>query len=185
MMRVFFSLALAALFFSAAAAAQDVSALRQHDVNQPIDIAADRVEVREKANEALFEGAVQVRQGDMTLEAKSLTVFYSRGEDDGLTILRLDAEGDVVMRSKTETASGAWGIYDVESRLITLGGDVQLTRGQSRIWGDRLELNLETGLTTLDGTSRREERVKGRFEVPKSSAAQKSDGDAPAENPAP
>lgn len=184
-MRTPFFLGLAALVINAAAAAQDVSALRQHDVNQPLDISADRVEVREKANEALFEGAVQVRQGDMTLEAKSLTVFYSRGEDDSLTILRLDAEGDVVMRSKTETASGAWGIYDVETRLITLGGDVQLTRGQSRIWGDRLELNLETGLTTLDGTNRTEERVKGRFEVPKSSTSADKGAATPAEGPAP
>lgn len=150
-----------------ALAAQDVSALRQHDVEQPIDIAADRVEVREKQNEALFEGAVEVRQGDMTLEARSLKVFYSRNEDNGLTIQRLDAEGNVVLRSASETASGDWGIYDVESRLITLGGDVQMTRGDSRIWGERLELNLETGLTTLDGASRREDRVKGRFEVPK------------------
>ena len=148
------------------AAAQDVSALRQHDVEQPIDIAADRVEVREKQNEALFEGAVEVRQGDMTLEANSLTVFYNRDQQDRLTIERLDAEGNVVLRSASETASGAWGIYDVASRLITLGGDVQMTRGESRIWGDRLELNLENGLTTLDGASRREDRVKGRFQVP-------------------
>ncbi|GAB4146223.1 MAG: hypothetical protein Tsb0016_16590 [Sphingomonadales bacterium] len=149
-----------------AATAQDVSALRQHDVEQPIDIAADRVEVREKQNEALFEGAVEVRQGDMTMQADSLKVFYNRDDQDRLTIERLDAEGHVVLRSATETASGDWGIYDVASRLITLGGDVQMTRGESRIWGERLELNLESGLTTLDGASRREDRVKGRFQVP-------------------
>ncbi|RME61554.1 MAG: OstA family protein [Alphaproteobacteria bacterium] len=158
------------LALATAAPAQEVSVLRKHDVEQPIDIAADRVQVREKDREALFEGAVQLRQGDMTLEAKSLKVFYTRGDNNGLTIRRLDAEGNVVLRSTSETASGDWGIYDVESKVVTLGGEVQLVRGDSRIWGERLELNLETGLTTMDGARRSEERVKGRFAVPKTPA---------------
>jgi lipopolysaccharide export system protein LptA len=124
------------------------------------------VEVRENANLALFDGDVQVLQGDMQLNADSLKVHYDPSADDGPQILRLDAQGNIIMTSPSERAESKWAIYDVEQRVLTLGGDVQLTRGDSKIWGERLELNLRTGITTLDGASRSTERVKGRFTVP-------------------
>ena len=47
-----------------------------------------------------------------------------------MQIQRLDAAGGVVVHSPSETAKGDFGIYDLDRKLITLIGNVQLTRGQ-------------------------------------------------------
>ena len=50
-----------------------------------------------------------------------------------MQIRRLDAAGGVVVHSPSETARGDFGIYDLDRKLITLIGNVQLDRA-SRIW---------------------------------------------------
>src|SRR3546814_6525711 len=49
-------------------------ALRGHNTNAPVDVAADRIEVQDRADRAIFSGDVIARQGDMTLSAARLTV---------------------------------------------------------------------------------------------------------------
>lgn len=169
-MRRHFLLAAAALLGMAGLAqAQDpVSALRGHNSNAPVDVAADRIEVQDRADRAIFAGNVQVRQADLTLNTQRLTVAYSSA--GGIEIQRLDASGGVVVRSPSETARGSFGVYDLQRRLITLIGDVVLTRGDSRIAGSRLVIDLDTGRAVIDGgpagVNQSGGRVTGRFTVP-------------------
>ena len=156
----------------AAQAAETVSALKQHDTAGPIDIVADRLEVRQKESLAVFKGSVEANQGDLTLKADAVTVYYSRDQGaDGPAIARLDATGGVEIQSPSERVEGTWGVYDVERRVVTLGGSVVLQRGDTLIRGDRLELDLDTGITKLDGAptttgADQNGRVRGRFSVP-------------------
>ena len=106
------------------------SALKGHDSNAPIDVAADRIEVQDRADRAVFAGNVKVRQDELTLDTARLTVAYSSG--GGIQIRRLDASGGVVVRSPSETARGNFGIYDLDRKLITLIGAVQLDREGSQ-----------------------------------------------------
>lgn len=151
--------------------AQSISSLRQHDVSAPIDIDAQRIELRDRDKQAIFNGAVKVRQGNMALDANQIRVFYEGSAGGNLAILRLDADGDVRMSSPSEQAQARYGVYDVTERLLTLIGSVVLRKGDSVVRGDRLQLNLVSGLTTLDGassssSSSNQGRVTGRFVVP-------------------
>lgn len=154
-----------------AAQAQDgaLSALRSHDTRQPIDIEAARAEVRDQDSTAQFSGNVQVTQGAMGLRSERIRVLYDR-EGERLTILRIDADGGVRLTSPSESASAAWGIYDVEREQLTMGGNVTLTRGSQTISGQRLELNLRTGVSSMDGTTTGGggdgSRVRARFTPP-------------------
>ena len=47
--------------------------------DQPIQIEAASLEVRDKKKEAVFSGKVRVVQGDTTMTSKSLVVFYDQG----------------------------------------------------------------------------------------------------------
>src|SRR5690242_20430002 len=101
----------------AAALAQDggpVSALKGHDSDAPVDVAADRIEVQERADRALFVGNVHVKQADLTMDTERLTVAYS--SQGGVQIQRLDAAGGVVVTSPSETARGDFGIYDLQRK---------------------------------------------------------------------
>jgi lipopolysaccharide export system protein LptA len=157
---------------SSPANAQGISALKQHDTKLPVDIDAQRIEVRDRENLALFQGDVKVRQGDLGLNAARVRVYFDRGPGDRITLLRVDAEGGVRLTSPTENATAAYGIYDVEERQLTMLGNVVLIRGESRVNGQRLEVNLINGVTTLDGgaqggvTTTDSGRVSGRFAVP-------------------
>ncbi len=148
-----------------------VSALRGHNTSAPLDIEADRIEVQDRLDRALFTGNVRVRQGDMAIDAQRLRVAYvKRGNSGDLEIQRVDADGAVTMRSPSETARGNSGVYDVQNRLLTLIGNVRLERGQSVLNGQRLVINLDDGRSTLDGGTVQQGqsggRVTGRFVVP-------------------
>lgn len=153
-----------------AAQAQGISALKRHDTNATIDVNADRIEVRDRENLALFQGNVKVHQADMTLEANTVRVYYDRGQAESLVIQRIDANGNVQLTSPSERAVGNYGIYDVRQRQITLVGNVRLTKGDSTLNGDRLQVNLESGVMRLDGApavaGQSSSRVTGRFVVP-------------------
>ena len=145
-----------------------VSALKGHDSNAPIDVASDRIEVQDRSDRAIFAGNVKVRQADLVLDTERLTVAYTSA--GGLQIDRLDASGGVVVRSPSETARGDFGIYDLNRRLITLIGGVQLRRGDSRISGARLTIDLDSGRAVVDGgpagVGESGGRVTGRFTGP-------------------
>ena len=160
-------------------AVAQVSALKSHDTAQAIDITADRLEVREKENTAVFSGSVEAVQGDMQISADSITVHYEKTAGGGdPTISRLDLAGRAKLVSPSEVAESEWAVYDVEARLLTLGGSVVLTRGDSVLRGDRLELDLDSGVTKFEsapvvgvgapivGEAAQSGRVRGRFSVP-------------------
>ena len=154
------------------ASAEPVSALKGHDSNAPVDVAADRIEVQDRADRAVFAGNVHVKQQELTLDSARLTVAYTNVK--GVQIQRLDASGGVVVKSPTETARGAFGVYDLDRKLITLVGGVELQREQSRITGARLVIDLTSGRAVVDGGAPglggSGGRVTGHFIVPQRGA---------------
>jgi lipopolysaccharide export system protein LptA len=160
----------AAAPLAAQTAAVGNSALRGHDTRAPIDIDAARVEVRDKESQAIFTGSVKIRQGDMALDAASVRVFYERSAGNALAVRRVDAQGGVALASPSERARSAYGVYDVDNRVLTMIGDVVLNRGDSVLRGQRLAIDLDSGRSTLDGATSAANpnagRVTGRFVVP-------------------
>jgi lipopolysaccharide export system protein LptA len=162
------SLALGAGTAALAQRQDSVSALKGHDTDAPIDVTSDRIEVQDRADRAIFAGNVHVKQADLTMDAERVTVAYSTS--GGVQINRIDAAGGVLVRSPSETARGAFGIYDTDRKLITLIGNVQLTRGQNQINGARLVIDLDSGRAVIDGgppgVNQSGGRVTGHFTVP-------------------
>ncbi|WP_129792027.1 LptA/OstA family protein [Sphingosinicella sp. CPCC 101087] len=147
------------------------SALKGHDTDAPVDVAADRIEVQDRADRAIFTGNVEVRQGNLQLDTARLTVAYASA--GGIEIERLEASGGVVLRSPSETARSQFAIYDLNRRLVTMIGSVTLTRGESNVQGGRLVLDLDSGRAVMDGgaagapgAENSGGRVTGRFTVP-------------------
>jgi len=173
---LFAALALSGLLAGPAMSQDTPSALRGHNTNAPVDVAADRIEVQDRADRAVFSGNVVARQGNLTMNAARVTLAYTTV--GGLQIQRLDASGGVTVRSPSETARGQFAIYDTNNRLITMLGAVTLTRGESQVRGGRLVLDLDSGRAVMDGggpatqsapgttTTNQSGRVTGTFTVP-------------------
>lgn len=131
--------------------------------DKPIQITAATLEVRDKEKKATFLGNVNVVQGETTLKCKALDVFYdqdsgaasrsqatSQGPGEGQQIRRLEAKGSVVVIQKEQTATGDAAVFDVASNSVTLIGNVVVTHGQNVIRGDRINVDLTTGVTRVE-----------------------------------
>jgi lipopolysaccharide export system protein LptA len=134
--------------------------------NAPVDVDADRIEVQDRSDRAIFSGNVIARQGNMTMNAARLTVAYTNGPGSGVNVERLEATGGVTLHTPTETAQGNFAIYDVDRRIVTMIGGVHLTQGQNRVQGGRLVLDLNSHRAVMDGGGGSGGRVSGRFTVP-------------------
>ena len=149
--------------------AQQASALKGHDTTQTLDFSADESKLKQKKGQIFLSGSVKITQGNLVFAADQIVLLYNMEEGfDNPSVQRLDATGGVKLTSPSETVTSEWAVYDVEKRIVTLGGVVAYESKDASIKGDRLELNLLTGLVKLDGqTQDGEQRVKGRFSVPK------------------
>lgn len=153
-------------------------AIAGHDSNAPVNYAADRIELQDKAKRVVLSGNVDVTQGDLRMQAARSTVAYTN--EGSLRIQRLDAVGGVTVTRGSESARGDVAVYDFNRRIITMAGNVALRRGTDTLNGGRLVMDLNTGISSIDGraggsssavggTTSRGGRVSGTFSVPKSS----------------
>jgi len=162
--------ALSAFAFGAQAGAQAIAGFNS---DQPVNYAADRIELQDKQKRVVLSGNVVIDQGDLRLTAARTNVAYT--QDGSLKIQRIDATGGVVVTRGDQRASGAAGVYDFNRRVIVLSGGVALRRGADTLNGGRLTMDLKSGLSTVDGgggrgpgaTTSGSGRVSGTFTVPK------------------
>ncbi|WFU24776.1 LptA/OstA family protein [Bradyrhizobium sp. CB1717] len=156
--------------------------------DQPIQIEAASLEMRDKKKEATFAGNVKVVQGDTTMTSKTLVVFYESGGDKPATaqppakgaknsstgapmqsatpgpggassIKRLEARGNVVVTQKDQVVTGETAVFDTKTNLITMlggsGGQVVLTQCKNVLRGDRLMVDMTTGVSRVESDSGR------------------------------
>lgn len=155
---------LAALAFGSIAGAQSLGGFNS---SQPVNYAADRIELQDRQNRVILAGNVVITQGDMRLTASRTTVAFT--DAGGLKIQRIDATGGVVVTRGNERAQGSAGVYDFNRRVIVLSGGVALRRGGDTLNGSRLTIDLDSGLSSVDGRGAGitgNGRVSGSFSVP-------------------
>ena len=171
----------AAVLILALAAAAPATAQTRHDTNAPVNVAADHIELQDRANRAVFAGNVQVQQAEMTLRAQRIVLTYTGQIEGGNPqISRMDASGGVTVIRPDQTARSQFAVYDLNRRIITMLGAVRLTQGGSTVNGGRLTINLDSGRAVIDGSSvaggrsgangvqpAPNGRVTGTFAVPK------------------
>jgi lipopolysaccharide export system protein LptA len=159
--------------------------------DQPIQIEAASLEMRDKKKEATFAGNVKVVQGDTTMTSKTLVVFYESSSDKAAapqaapakgtksapaqsapmqsatpgpggasSIKRLEARGNVVVTQKDQVVTGETAVFDTKTNLITMLGGVVLTQCQNVLRGDRLMVDMTTGVSRVESDSG---KVQGLF----------------------
>jgi lipopolysaccharide export system protein LptA len=153
--------------------------------DQPIQIEAAALEMRDKKKEATFSGNVRVVQGDTTMTSKTLVVYYQGGNSadantnakgkppakpamaaatpgpsGASSIKRLEAKGNVVVTQKDQVVTGDTAVFDTQTNLITMQGKVVLSHCKNVLRGDRLLVDMTTGVSRVESNSG---RVQGLF----------------------
>jgi lipopolysaccharide export system protein LptA len=165
--------------------------------DQPIQIEAASLEMRDKKKEATFSGNVKVVQGDTTMTSKTLVVFYDSspapatppaanakstksapiqsatpGPGGSSSIKRLEAKGSVVVTQKDQVVTGETAVFDTRANLITMLGGVVLTQCKNVLRGDRLLVDMTTGVSRVESDGG---KVQGLFDQ----SSEKGCGPAP------
>jgi lipopolysaccharide export system protein LptA len=173
--------------------------------DQPVHIEAATLVVKDKEKIATFSGDVKVVQGDTTMKCKSLIVFYegdaetdkagtaakapsktmqaaTPGPGGEQRIKRLEAHGNVVVLQKDQTATGELGIFDMKTNTVTMTNNVVMTQGQNVLRGEKLIVDLTSGVSRVESGKNGQGRVQGLF-LPGS--APNTPGSNPGSLPAP
>ncbi|HWK34213.1 MAG TPA: LptA/OstA family protein, partial [Hyphomicrobium sp.] len=143
-------------------AASGAVGLFKTDPNAPINVEAARLDVDDRAKQAVFHGDVHAVQGDFVVRTAELRTFYTGAaglaEQAAPTenaapaqISRIEARGKVIVTSKEgQKATGDWADYDVKKNQVVLGGDVVLTQGKNVVQGTKLTIDMLTGQSVID-----------------------------------
>jgi lipopolysaccharide export system protein LptA len=139
--------------------------------DQPVKIEADKLEVRDKNKMATFTGNVHVTQGDTEMRSRALVVFYedvakpspanaagakavpAAASGDQQQIRWIEATGEVRVTQKDQNARGDKGTFDMRSNVVTLIGNVVVTRGKDVVRGERLVVDLNTGVSRIESAA--------------------------------
>jgi lipopolysaccharide export system protein LptA len=197
---VMLACALAATAQPAGQAPQGQPSMQGFSMNrdQPVRIESNSLEVRDKSRQATFIGDVKLTQGETTLKCRTLVVFYEdtppkkgapaapQAKGSSQQIKRAEAKGDVFVTQKDQTASGENGVFDLKSNTVTMTGNVVVTQGAAVMRGERMVVDLTTGVTNVYATkgSRVDfSTVPGAAKDAKSSPAPAAPAPAPASPP--
>lgn len=102
------------------------------------------------------------------------------GADEGSRIERVEAYGNVEIRTPEEVVRGERGAYSPQTGLARLVGGVRITRGDNQLNGQEAIVNLRSGVARL--VSAPGQRVQGLV-VPQQEQPAQAPAEAPAQAP--
>lgn len=138
--------------------------------------ARDSLEYWRDQELAVARGDALAARPQDRIRADRLVALLARDAHDKLGLSRIDADGGVVITTKSEIARGDKGTYDLDSEQALLTGNVRVTRGQNQLNGPAAAVDLKSGIsrilsrapgagpaTTQPAAPATGERVKGLF----------------------
>lgn len=170
------------------------------DSKEPIKIDADKLDVLDKENKAVFTGNVVAVQGETTVRCTVMTVLYEGRGGQGAaggksgaaatpaaapaaaggapnsndsSIKRILCRGPVTVVSKTQAATSDNAEFDRANNKVIMTGNVALNDGPNITRGERLVYDTVTGVANVDPGSKGG-RVQGFF-VPNAADPNKAD----------
>jgi len=179
------------------------------DSKEPIKIDADKLDVLDKENKAVFTGNVVAVQGETTVRCTVMTVLYegrnggpggagaaraapaaapaapangaaaAQGQSNDSSIKQILCKGPVTVVSKTQAATSDNAVFDRAANTVIMTGNVALNDGPNITRGEKLTYNTVTGVANVETS--KGGRVQGFF-VPNSGEAGKA---GPGVKPAP
>ena len=89
-------------------------------------------------------------------------MYLRFSEKGGNEVYRVEAFKNVVIKTEKDTARSNNGVYDLDTGIATLTGNVRLTKCDNQLNGEKAEINLNTGISKLlasTGTKKGRARV--------------------------
>jgi lipopolysaccharide export system protein LptA len=120
---------------------------------EPVKIASASLEFRDRSKVATFSGNVHIVQGELDLRSNTLVVFYEQDKALGRNpqIRRMEARGSVVVTQNDQRAVSDRADFDILANTVTLSGNVVVTRCDDVLRGQRLVVDMTSGISRMEG----------------------------------
>lgn len=130
--------------------------------------ATQQLEYWETKKFAVARGNAVATREKKQVRADVLVAHFNQDSRGKSQVYRIDAYDNVRVKTEAETAVGDRGIYNVESGVAVLTGNVTMVRDTNTLNGCRAEVNLNTGVSKLFACPNQQgsNRVRGTF-IPK------------------
>jgi len=122
--------------------------------------ADDSLEYQDGPQIAIARGNATVVQTDRRVRADTMTGHFRRQADGKLKLVRMEADGNVEVKTPDTYATSNKGDYDLAADIMTLSGNVKVTNAGNQFNGEYAEVNIKTGVSRLLGNPSGTGKVK-------------------------
>jgi lipopolysaccharide export system protein LptA len=120
----------------------------QQDTGLPVEVTAESLSVNQSDGSAVFEGKVDVSQGEMRMTADKVNVHYNQ---ETKAIARLVAEGNVLLVQGPDAAEANEATYSIDDGTVVMSGNVTVVQETTTITADKMRLNLTANTAQMTG----------------------------------
>ncbi|WP_432821093.1 lipopolysaccharide transport periplasmic protein LptA [Trichloromonas sp.] len=128
--------------------AEEKSAPGRYSSDQPIEIASDRLEGNDQAGNAKFSGNVVAKQGDVTIYAEELHIYYQSGSRGIDKVIALNG---VRIVQGERIATGDKAVFFNQQGKVVLSGGPKVHQGKDFIQGDEITVFLNEERSVVTG----------------------------------
>jgi lipopolysaccharide export system protein LptA len=130
----------------------------------PIRIDANKLEVLDKENKAIYSGDVVAVRGTAVTRSTVMTIFYENRRGEGGSaqprqggaggsqegaLRRIEFTGPVSVVNGTQTMTANNMVYDAIAKVVTLRGNATVADGPNIQRGELMTYNTESGVATI------------------------------------
>ncbi len=148
-------------------------------------VTADILEYWQKQQLVIAKQNAKIVRENRTITADEISALFKKNKEGKLEIKKMQAEGNVVIQTENERATGEKATYNPKTGIAILLGKVKLTQKDNYMTGAKAVVNMKTGISKLYATAPElgdtpnNARVKGVFlpEEVKNSTTKKTNKD--------
>jgi lipopolysaccharide transport protein LptA len=113
-------------------------------LSRPVEVSANRLEVFDKEQRAVYRGDARAVRDSTTLHCQTLTVHYSPKRE----VVRIEADGEVEAVDGDRHAWGDHAEFDNSTGVLTMTGHPHASSGERKVEGD--EIVFTSGIDKLE-----------------------------------
>jgi len=132
------------------------------DRNTPIQIASDRMDAYNEKGMVVFDGNAVATQGDRTIRAEKITLYYKKkaeagGQTESADIRKngdldkIEATGNVRITQGARIVTGNEAVYLQDAQKIIIKGNAVLSEGKNVIKGKQVVVYLNENRGVVEG----------------------------------
>ncbi len=138
----------------------------ESDKEQPIELAADSVDIDESRGTSVYRGDVDLRQGTMHLQADVVTVYQDKRKPtkiiaEGRPVKFQQQSDKGLVKGRAKRAE-----YEVDSENLVMIGDAVLLQGKDSMRSDRIVYDRVKSVVKAGAAAKGKQRVRISIEAP-------------------